>query len=314
MTTLDNAPRGIAGLTGREPIGAALTIGIKGSNGAPTEKDRFHILDATPGSKDFQTREGKTYSSPVRDPHPSFAVFNSAAIERRRVVPARLAHATIAEMFEYRRQAAKLPGHEHPKKAPSCIGDGMKAIRYMGNAQDYTDIVCPGDKCEFAVAGPNDRNGRPTAPLCKPWMRFIARFDWAVTDGKRLPNIPFKFTSGGWNNVRSFIGFFDAFRRACEGFGVEPDRVPLFGMPVLLTLTEKTNPETKSRFPVVSIQTNGDVDVIAWIGEQLKRGDEIRRLSAVSPLALTDRALQSPEVLDADYEDIRGPLSVPSAK
>ena len=33
----------IAGVTGRVPVGAVLTIGLKGPSGAPTDRDRFYI-------------------------------------------------------------------------------------------------------------------------------------------------------------------------------------------------------------------------------------------------------------------------------
>src|SRR3990167_10227301 len=99
MTT---TPHGINGLVGREPIGAALTVGIKGPNGAPTEKDRFHILDATALPKAYDKRGGGTYTAPTRELHPSFVAFNRAPAERRRIIPARLAHGSISDLFEFR--------------------------------------------------------------------------------------------------------------------------------------------------------------------------------------------------------------------
>lgn len=321
--TYSDPPRGIAGLTGREPIGAALTVGIKGANGAPTEKDRFHILDASASEAEFQKRDGGTYKAPVRVPHPAFAVFNGAGPDRRRVVQARLAHARINDLFEYRLQCAKsarIPAH--PGKAPVCQGDGRAARRWDGH--QYLDIPCPGERCEFSQPGPPDRSGRPSRPDCGPWMRFLARFDFPATARKlpdgtdqvvRLPAITFKLTSGSWNTVRNFLGFFDAFRAACAGFGVDPNAVPLFGLPVLLTLSEKTNSEAKSRFPVVGIQVAGDADIISWIEHQMQRRQDLVRLATVQPLALTDSALQRPDVINADYETVSGPaLSVPSAK
>jgi hypothetical protein len=35
---------GIEGLQPRLPLGAALTIGVKGPSGAPTQTDRFHFV------------------------------------------------------------------------------------------------------------------------------------------------------------------------------------------------------------------------------------------------------------------------------
>lgn len=306
------APTGIKGFEGREPIGAALTVGIKGSNGAPTEKDRFHVLAADAALREYGKRDGGSYKAPARDPHPAFAGFNSAAPERRRVIPAQLAHARISECFEHRYScksgAVRIP--EHPKKAPVCMGNGEHAVRWDG--RDYAPIPCPGEQCEYTRPR-TGYNGKPEKPWCGPWMRFLARFDFPVAaDGRRLPSIPFKFTSGGWNSLRNFVGFFDSFRRACEGYGLSPDDVPLFGLPVVLTLTEKTNPETQARFPVVSISMAGDADLIAWVQFQLRRGDELRKLTHHAPLALTD--LSSDADLAADAFAIGGPLNVPGGK
>lgn len=310
---MTSSPNGIAGLVGREPIGAALTVGIKGANGAPTEKDRFHILDATAALAEFKKRDGGTYSAPARETHPAFTAFNTAAADRRRVIPARLAHGSIADLFEFRRQCASgavgIP--THPVKGPVCLGNGgdTAGVAQRWDGKDYQEIVCPGDRCKFAQPGPNDRNGRPTKPACGPWMRFLARFEFPATpDGRRLPAIPFKFTSGSWNTIKNFVGFFDSFRRACEGFGLDPARVPLFGLPVLLTLTEKSNPAAQSRFPVVSIQVAGEGDLVSWIQLQLQRGEDVRRLAASAPMALIE--MQEAGELAEDQAAISGPLGV----
>lgn len=303
-------PEGIAGLEGREPIGAALTVGIKGPNGAPIEKDRYHILSPDAVLAEYSKRDGGSYKAPKRELHPSYTSFNEAAPERRRVIPARLAHATIAELFEFRLQAQSgakgIPAH--PKKAPVCRGNGETAIRWDGT--DFKPLPCPGEKCPYSQPTPG-ANGKSTKPACGPFMRFLARFDFPETAGRRLPSIPFKFTSAGWNSTRNFLGFFDAFRKACAGFGIDPNQVPLFGMPVSLILNERTNPETQARFPVVSIQTAGDADIIGWIQQQLARGESVRALARSAPLALS--ALSSDEELAGDVVTVSGPLTIPAS-
>ena len=37
--------RGIAGIKGREPIGAVLSLGIKGPSGNPIDRDFWHVLN-----------------------------------------------------------------------------------------------------------------------------------------------------------------------------------------------------------------------------------------------------------------------------
>lgn len=287
---MNDAINGIRGLTGREPIGAALAVGRKGDRGAPVERDRFHVL--LPSA---QIREIGGRNNTVRDPHPSFQVFNAAEPDRRRVVQARLAHATVAECFEYRLQAQVLPGLSHPKRAPACQGDGVRARRWNPERGDYLDITCPDDRCPHRQAEGN----KPAA--CKPYMRFLARFDWPrAADGRGLPNIPFKLTSGSWNTVRNFVGFFESFRSACRNLGVEPDAIPLFGLPVVVQLQERTDPSAQRRFPVVSLVVAGDGDLIGWIVSQTGRLRELARIEPVA--AITD--LQA----EPDFDLISGPI------
>ena len=72
-------PQGIEGLQGREPIAAALSVGVKGPSGAPVEKDRFHVLRSH-----AQTAQVRGRSTLIREPHPSFGSFNAADAGRRR--------------------------------------------------------------------------------------------------------------------------------------------------------------------------------------------------------------------------------------
>ncbi len=292
------APNGIEGLVGREPIGAALAVGRKGDRGAPVERDRFHIL--LPAA---QLREIAGRQNTVRDPHPSFAPYNTAEPDRRKMVLARLAHARIAECFEYRRQAQVLPELVHPRRAPVCQGDGRRARRYSADRQDYIEIPCPGERCPYAQKSSDSK-----PPACKPWMRFLARFDFPRgADGRGLPNIPFKYASGSWNTVKNFLGFFEGFGAACRNLGVEPDAIPLFGLPVALTLQERTDPGQQRRFPVVSIVVAGDQDLIAWIGFQLGR---LAQLSTRRPIAAIEDLGADP-----DFDLISGPVEarVPGA-
>lgn len=267
------APTGIDGLVGREPIGAALSIGRKGDRGFPVDRDRFFVM--LPSA---QSREIGGKAQQVRDPHPSFVAFNGAEPARRTVIPARLAHARVAECFEYRRQAQVLPGLSHPKRAPACMGDGVRALRWDAGKGEYVAIPCPAERC------PHTQPPEPNKPApCKPWMRFLARFDFPRdAAGKGLPNIPFKFTSGSWNTVKNFVGLFESFRASCRNLGVDPDTIPLFGLAVSIQLQERTDPGAQRRFPVVSIVVAGDGDLIAWIGFQMERAHQ---LAAVRPVA-----------------------------
>ena len=272
-----NKPTGIKDLVGREPIAAALAVGRKGPSGAPIERDRFHVLNPSATVAEFSKRGGGTYNSPIREPHPSFARFNGAAANLRHTVDAVLAHATVKECFEYRLKAQTIQGITVPNKAPACFGDGERARRYDPKTDDYVDIECPHDRCQHRQAG----DQRPAA--CKPWMRFLARFRF-----ENHPNLAFKYESGSWNTVKAFVGFFESFERNCRNLGVEPSAVPLFGLPVVLQLQEKTNATMQRRFPVVTINVAGDDDLIGWIRHQQGRLDELKRLP--SPARIIDVA------------------------
>jgi len=292
-------PSGINGLAGREPIAAALAVGRKGPKGAPIEKDRFHIL-----LPDRRAESGIVGG--MRDPHPSFAAFNAAEAIHRLTVPARLCHATEAECFSWRRQAQQVTvggkALAHPKQRPVCVGNGGEtdgqALRWVPAEPDkvfpgapadwkgYQPITCPGNRCPFAQEGSGAR-GQGTA--CKPWMRFLARFDFpARADGKRLLAVSFKYTSGSWNTVRSFVGFFEALRRAAQAMGIDPADVNLMGLPVMLQLQERTDGAQQRRFPVVSIAVAGDGDIIAWIIGQRERLDSARLISSSPVVGLLE--------------------------
>lgn len=281
MTSDSDRPRGIAGVTGVEPVGAVLTIGIKGADprSPPTETDRFHIV---------LPHEDERHVRPL---HPAFAGFNRAAQERRVTLAGNLVHATRGACFEWYRKAQVLPRHPpHPAKAPHCVGDGVRAVRWT--ADGFHDIECPNERCEFAVA-PDPRK----PPPCKPWMRFLFRPRWA-TDSP-LPAPLMKFTSGAWNTTKSFVGFFDHIEAQVRALGI--GTCSLYGLPFTLTLSRKTRSGDGGRaFPVVSIAPDGDL--LAWIAGQ--RADV--RLLAL-PVPLTDPTEQAPEVLHADWRAIQGP-------
>lgn len=307
----DNPPiSGIPGLTGRRSVSCALTVGKKGANGAPTEKDRFHLLTGDADDAEFSKRDGGTYKAPMRKGHPDYEAFNAASAQYRKSIPAVLYHLRVEQAWEHRYNCGSGPVAvergipAHPKKAAVCKGDGVNADRW--NGREYVRIPCPGDACPLRLPGPNFQ-GRPSKPPCGPWMRFIARTAWH-RDGKQLRDNTFKYTSGGWNSAAEFKGFFEEFNGICTGFGVDPRDVPLFGMPVRLTLSERTNVEAKSRFPVVTIAIDGELDMVAWIGHQLQTRETIKRMAMAAPVpALTDSHQQREEILNADYSVIEGP-------
>jgi len=283
---------GITGLEGREPIGAAVTIGVKkGGSGYPTETDRWHIV---------QPRE----EAGVRPLHPAFAAFNGAPPEKRKVLRGNLVHASRSQCFEYqlKNQSNKQIGM-HPDRRPFCVGDGVHAQRWSGDGpDDFLEIKCPHDRCEFRLTTP---------PQCKPWARLLFRLRWP--DGNPLDTPLVKFTTGSWYTVGNLYGerldqetgriiksgLLGYLETVAGELGLE--QYSLFGFPFLLTLTRQTKRSHKTAFPVVTFSP--EIDPVEFFLLQRKN---IRSLQQQCE-ALTDQAQQEPGLVYDDVKQITAP-------
>ena len=292
MTT--SAPQGIAGLVGRESVGAAVTVGVKDRDrGFPIEKDRFHLV------------------WPIEDPqerrphHPQFARFNAAPVEARRTLLGQLVHARGEDCFEhsYKAQVAKgIP--PHPGRMPACRGNGVRALRWGGS--EFCEIPCLGERCEFRIAQPLP-SGKPGKADCGPSMRFLFRVVWpdainADPSKIPLPSMVCKFTSGSWNTVKNFVGFFAGIRAAAATLGYSDPS--LAGFRFVLTLSERSNKGRGTKFPVVGITPTDDP--IAFFVGQVEQRQAIASRPLVpllegSAVRLSDPEEQTGPVLDADF-------------
>lgn len=270
----------IAGTEGREPVGVVLSAGIKkGGSGFPIEKEHYHLV---------QPRE----DNGSRPHHPAFAAFNHAPSEKRRTIRGNLVHATREECFEgyLRNQTSKQLGM-HPNRMPYCQGDGVHAVRWMGEGADnFADIKCPNEQCEYRLTTP---------PACKPFSRILFRLRWP--EGNPLPAMLCKYTSGGWYTYSNLLGFFEYLERTAAEIGLE--RYSLFGFPFTLTLTQQTKPSAKTRFPVTVITPEADpVEFFARQSEQLKLAR-----------ATTYEALEDQREPAIEYEDVKS-INVPGGE
>ncbi len=223
-------PSGIVGLRPRDPVLVAATIGRKSERGFPEENDRWHIVDAV-------GVDGK------KNQAPGFAAFNSAPAGRRKILRGTLAHASPDDAFHHSLKAHLLPGLAHPQQRPSCVGDGKTAVRWGGKEpNEFDTIPCPHDRCQY-----RQPQGRKPAP-CKPFAQLIFQLRWAPESP--LPCVLAKFSTGSWNTAANMLGFFQHLRVAC-GTAAHGRRISLVGFPFMMMLTEKTNRERKTRFPVV---------------------------------------------------------------
>lgn len=252
----------IDGLQGREPVGAVLAIGRKASEkGNPTETDRFFIV---------QPNEERG----VRPQHPAFVPYNSAEPAMRQSVRGNFVHATIAEAWLYHLAAIRLPRHPNaPNMRPTCTGDGRRATRYMGEKEgreDWQEIECPNQLCAY-------RQGQP--PACRPFGRLYFRPRWA---NDKLPALLMKWETRAWRSISNVVGFFDHVSTQAEHLHLIPPRpagasfnpaCPIYGLPFVLTMGKKTQPQHGRAFPVVTISP--DADLIAYFLEQRKRLAEV---------------------------------------
>jgi hypothetical protein len=274
----------IAGTEGREPVGCVLSCGVKKPGGGyPIEKDRYHIV---------VPRE----DNGRRVHHPAFSGFNSAVPDKRKMIRGNLVHATKADCYEgyLRNQVGPKPPSgpgAHPNRMPFCTGDGVHAVRWLGDeADNFQDIKCPNERCEFRLTAP---------PTCKPFTRLLFRIRWP--DGNPLPSLLCKFTSGGWNTYCNVLGLFDYLEKTAANIGLE--HYNLFGFPFTMTLIQQTKPSEKTKFPVTIITPEADpVEFFARQSERIKLAQDSQVVS------IEDQRL--PEI---EAEDV-SQLTVPSKR
>ena len=269
---------GIKGLSSTEPVGAAVTIGVKDkARGFPTGTNQWYVVNP---------RE----ESGVRHLHPAFTSFNAAPQEKRKVLRGNIIHATREECFEHHLKCQVLPGSKaHPDKRPCCIGDGVNATRWTGKEpDDFIEIKCPSEKCQYRLTAP---------PACKPFARLLFRLRWQ--DGVSLPTPLVKFTTWSWFTTSKLKGFFDHIQKTANQLGLE--QYTLFGFPFVLTLQYQTKASAKSRFPVVHISP--EEDPVAFFMRQRKN---IAQLQSEHIIALPD--LQDPGEV---YDDVKA-ISLPA--
>ncbi len=266
----------IKDLKGSEPIGACVTIGIKGARGFPTERDRWHIV--VPREADG-----------VRGYHPGFKGFNGAPAEQRHVLRGNLVHAHQSDCFEYYLRAQVLKD-AHPDRKPACSGNGVSAMRWEGPEPDnFMEIRCPAEHCEYRQCEP---------PKCKPFMRFLFRLRWK--EGVGLPTPLVKFTSGSWYTTSNFLGLFEYIDIVARQIGLKD--YSLFGFPFTLTLMQVTKRSRKTKFPVVVV--SADVDPVQFFKQQRQL---LREVAEPMPMALTDEDQQKPALVYEDHKQINIP-------
>lgn len=269
------ALRGIEGVDGREPVGAVLRVGVKpAGRAAPKDRDRFFVC--------HPYQDGNK----IRPLHEAFASFNAAKPEHRRSVEAVLVHATEEEAFHYGLSAWRLPDQQAPAHGPACQGDGIVAIRRVGQ-EEPVEIPCPNRTCAY-------RQG--AKPACKPLMRVLFRPVWP---GGRLPTPLMRFESHSWNSVEAWVGMFRHIREQAQHLGIESPS--LYGFKFRISLQEKTSAAKGTRFPVVI--PSPEVDVQSFLVAQ---GQLRQQLGASQPIGMLDAGEHDPEELEVVEAELAG--------
>jgi hypothetical protein len=166
-----------------------------------------------------------------------------------------------------------------------------RRLKLVEDKVEYQDIPCPNDLCQFAQA-PNDR----TPPCCKPWARLLFQPVWK--EGSTLPTPLMKFTTQSWHSIAAIVGFFEHIKEQARLCGV--DAPQLFGLPFELTLSEKSSPEKRTKFPVIRITPT--VMVQAFLIGQMQRGEQLA--AGKRYVALLDAPEQHPDVVAQDHAEV----------
>lgn len=253
---------GIAGVDGVEPIGAVLRVGIRkpgsGEFRQPINRDRFYIA---------MPRVDSTNERPL---HPGFVWYHKHEAEKRQLVKCVIVHATVTEAFSYYLQAWRLPvaKADHPPRGAACTGDGVDATRWDPKAQEFRQIRCPNERCEY-------RLGRAKTPKpCKPFARLLFRPVW--TDAP-LPTPLMKFETRSWNSTKAILGLFKHLEDQARNLGVESPS--LYGFPFSLQLSEEANKAEGTRYPVV--RPTPLIDVQSFLVSQRQAAIHVEKVASM---------------------------------
>lgn len=261
-------PEGIAGLVGRPPIGADVTMGRKVPGGGVTAKDCFHIVEP---------RENEQGVKPyiVR-----FSAFNGAKPEFRRSLSCALVYKTRAQSFTYNVGMRAFPKaysapRARPNMAPVCQGDGKRAIRWTQHEDENKEIVCPNDQCQF-------RQSKD----CRPYSQIIFQLRWAKGD---MPTPICRLTSKGWGTAINLLGFFDQLTEQATELGLEDPSY--YGFPFTMQLVQRTKPRERRKW--WEIVVTPEQDIVSFFQWQKERLAELQ-----APLA----GLSIPDLRDVEEE------------
>jgi len=203
------------------PVDALVTLGRKGTNGAPEGKDRFWIVSPDLVTQEFKARGGRGYRGEVHPLHPALQEWHEQATdEERRTLTYEVESARVTDAIEIGRARPKAPdGRETPSKIEWCRQvERGRAASWDFNAARWTPRACAGDTC-------------PDARGCKPRLQVIARLVWTGR-WSHLPRLRVRLRSRGWGAAKGHMGVVDLLDSTWAGYMIAASgRYDLQGRP-----------------------------------------------------------------------------------
>lgn len=210
-------------------------------------------------------RPGSVGMASIAPLHPLANVYNAA---QRRDLAVQIVHATLGDAIHHGRAAHDLPGHSKPPggRLPTCATepqadpDGrLYARRWAQNA--WKRVCCVGDgsdgvpPCPFTLPQ-RSADGKPKPPPCSRSAFLIAQLD-----EPGLPSLRVELeASGPWGHAeRQWLAFeqviLEQYNLLHQEGLLDGQNLPsLFGLPIRITLRERTG--EGSRFHVPELDLN----------------------------------------------------------
>ena len=286
-----------------EPVGASITVGRKGPNGNPVDKDRYFIQSAR---ADGSGREGRKY------PHPDFEQFNvvyqgdnaqdkTAHNSKRRTIRGVLVHSRQDDCHESRLQAYMLPDMPANDKKelgrrPACGGNGTIAMRWNPKDGCHTQIDC-------TPACPYLRRPERGQPPCTVFSRLFFQLRWApIKDaaGNMVPSplsTPLvQYASKGWETSETIKGMFEHVRQQAMELGVK--YVDFYGLPFRMTLEDRTGSGSRFQVSTFTLDFDGGRNLQGWLLEKAQRREQMNNQRAYMQITSREAQDMIPEIIN----------------
>lgn len=287
----------------RKPVGGGKWELIPPFTGTPEgSKWSFGIMGATPSGTNAR-------GLPMREPHPSFAAFNTCPPEKAATLPIIIINEYLEDFWKFNLGMYAAPGGKKLACGWFCQGDGKRARRWNGNG--WGDIACPDVACQYRISQGVTKRGDPLPPPCSMNLSLIGQLNW---NQDVLPKWTFEWNSKSQHGFANLDGLFrqvqeTAFRcfkrnmipfagfepyADCDALPAGVNPFPMFGFPLQLTVAETVKPG--KRFP--EVHAAPVMNLVEWI--RGAAGAMVQRPMLAAPRPLNE--LPAPGMTQADMD------------